>query len=146
MTSGKLTEDQRRRIHEALETVPFAKLIGIELEAVEPGLAVLGLDIRAELKQNNGVVHGGAIASLIDTATAFAIIPLLAEGERATTIDLTSSYLRPLETGRARATARVLRAGRRVVVVSAEVSDEGQNLAATALSTYLRLPTSKGFP
>ena len=86
MTSGKLTEDQRRRIHEALETVPFAKLIG------------------------------------------------------------KISYLCPLETGRARATARVLRAGRRVVVVSAEVSDEGQNLAATALSTYLRLPTSKGFP
>ena len=146
MTPGKLTEDQRRRIQEALETVPFAKLIGIELETVEPGLAVLGLDIRAELKQNNGVVHGGAIASLIDTATAFAIIPLLTEGERATTIDLTISYLRPLETGRARATARVLRAGRRVVVVSAEVSDEGQNLAATALSTYLRLPTSKAFP
>ena len=146
MTSVKLTEDQRRRIHEALEMVPFAKLIGIELETVEPGLAVLGLDIRAELKQNNGVVHGGAIASLIDTATAFAIIPLLAGGERTTTIDLTISYLRPLEIGRARATARVLRAGRRVVVVSAEVSDEGQNLAATALSTYLRLPTSKAFP
>jgi uncharacterized protein (TIGR00369 family) len=122
-----------------LDTVPFAKLIGLELEAIEPSQAVMSLRIRDELKQNNGLVHGGAIASLIDTTTAFAIIPLLAENERATTIDLTISYLRPLTTGRAIATARVLRAGRRVIAVSAEVSDEAKTLMATALSTYLRL-------
>ena len=139
MTAAELTEEQRRRIHEALETVPFAKLIGLELETIERGLAVMSLKIRADLKQNNGVVHGGAIASLVDTAMAFAIIPLLDEGERATTVDLTLNYLRPLTSGRARATARVLRAGRRVIAVSADVSDELSNLTATALSTYLRL-------
>jgi len=139
MTAVELTEEQRRRIHEALETVPFAKLIGLELETIERGLAVMSLKIRADLKQNNGLVHGGAIASLVDTAMAFAIIPLLDEGERATTVDLTLNYLRPLTSGRARATARVLRTGRRVIAVSADVSDELSNLTATALSTYLRL-------
>jgi uncharacterized protein (TIGR00369 family) len=139
MISPELSEDQRRRIHEALDTVPFAKLIGLELEDVAPLHAVMSLRIRDELKQNNGLVHGGAIASLIDTTTAFAIIPLLAQNERATTIDLTINYLRPLTTGRATATARVLRAGRRVIAVSAEVADDAKNLTATALSTYLRL-------
>ncbi len=139
MISSELTEDQRRRIHAALDTVPFAKLIGLELDKIEPGLAVMSFEIRDDLKQNSGVVHGGAIASLIDTAMAFAIIPLLAEGERTTTVDLTINYLRPLTIGRATATARVLRAGRSVIVVSADVSDERSNLAATALSTYLRL-------
>ena len=122
MTSSELTEDQRRRIRGALETVPFAKLIGLELDTIEPGLAIMSLRIRDDLMQNSRVVHGGAIASLIDTAMAFAIIPLLAEGERTTTVDLTINYLRPLTSGRAIATARVLRAGRRAIAVSADVS------------------------
>ena len=139
MTASDLTEAQLRRIERALDTVPFARLLGIHLESIEPGLSVLSLEIRDELKQNNGVVHGGAIASLIDTATAFAIIPLLAEKERTTTVDLTISYLRPLVSGVVKCSARVLRAGGRIVVVSAEVFDETGSLAASALSTYLRL-------
>lgn len=114
MNSEKLTPSQLERIQNALETVPFAKLLGIELEDMAPGTATLGFNIREDLKQNNGVVHGGAIASLVDTATAFAIISLLPPDEKATTADLTISYLRPLRNGRAHSTARVLRAGRRL--------------------------------
>jgi acyl-CoA thioesterase len=139
MTIPELTGAQRQRIEKALETVPFAKLLGIQLESVEPGHAVMSMAIRDELKQNHGVVHGGAIAALIDSAMAFAIIPLLAENERTTTVDLTIHYMRPLTQGSSRATARVVRAGRRVITVSAELFDEQGKLAATALSTYLRL-------
>jgi uncharacterized protein (TIGR00369 family) len=135
----ELTAAQRERIEKALDTVPFARLLGIKLDSVEPGHAVLSMQVREDLKQNHGVVHGGAIASLIDSATAFAIIPLLAENERTTTVDLTIHYLRPLLQGTARASARVLRAGRRVITVSAELFDHEEKLAATALSTYLRL-------
>jgi len=122
-----------------LEKVPFAKLLGIQLDSVEPGHAVLSMEIRPDLKQNHGVVHGGAIAALIDSAMALAIIPLLAENERTTTVDLTIHYLRPLTEGTARSSARVVRAGKRVITVSAELFDEHGKLAATALSTYLRL-------
>src|SRR5258705_4656259 len=139
MKSAKLTAAQEKRVRQALDKVPFAKLLGIELESFEAGSAVLALKLNARLKHTNGVVHGGAIASLIDTATAIAIITLLAPRERVTTVDLTISYLRPLTTGRARARARVLRAGRRLIAVSAEVSSDDGSLAATALSTYLRL-------
>ena len=135
----QLTEAQKERIKRALASVPFAKLLGLQVESVEPGLAVMTLPIRDDLKQNHGVVHGGAIASLIDSAMAFAIIPLLAEKERTTTVDLTVHYLRPLTEGVAKSTARVVRAGRRVIVVSAEVLDQNDRLVATALSTYLRL-------
>ena len=122
-----------------LDNVPFAKLLGIEIESVEPGHAVLSMKIRDELKQNHGVAHGGAIAALIDSAMAIAIMPLLAENERTTTVDLTIHYLRPLTEGTARASARVVRAGKRVITVSAELFDDQEKLAATALSTYLRL-------
>jgi acyl-CoA thioesterase len=139
MKSAKLTAAQEKHVRQALDQVPFAKLLGIELESFDAGSAALTLTLNENLKQNNGVVHGGAIASLIDTATAIAIITLLAPYERVTTVDLTISYLRPLLTGRARATARVLRAGRRLIAVSAEVSGDDGSLAATALSTYIRL-------
>jgi acyl-CoA thioesterase len=134
-----LTAAQKRRIQKAVKSVPYAKLLGFELDEVGPGAATLGLKIRKHLMQNHGVVHGGAIASLIDTATAFAIIPMLTPEEKVTTVDLTISYLRPITKGRVTATARVVRAGRRLFVVSAEVKAEDGKLAATALSTYIKL-------
>lgn len=142
MISKGLTEAQQRRIYQALETVPYARLMGFKLGAVEPGRATLTLEVRPELKQNRGVVHGGAIASLIDTATAFAILTTLAEGEQATTVDLTINYLKPLISGTAAATGRILRAGARIIVVAADVVDAEGNLVATALSSYLRRANS----
>jgi uncharacterized protein (TIGR00369 family) len=139
MTRAKITAGQLRRIQKAVDTVPFAQLLGIELDAIDTGTATLGFSIRHELTQNQGVVHGGAIAALIDTATAFAIISLLAPKEKVTTVDLTISYLRPLTTGRVTAVAKVVRAGRRLFVVSAEVLDHNGKLATTALSTYIKL-------
>ena len=122
-----------------LDNVPFAKLLGIEIESSVPGHAVLTMKIRHELLQNHGVAHGGSIAAVIDSAMAIAIMPMLAENERTTTVDLTIHYLRPLTQGTARASARVVRAGKRVITVSAELFDDQEKLAATAISTYLRL-------
>ena len=122
-----------------LDHVPFAKLLGIEVDSVEAGHAVLSMKVRDDLKQNHGVAHGGSVAALIDSAMAIAIMPMLSENERTTTLDLTIHYLRPLTEGTARASARVVRAGKRVITVSAELFNEQGKLAATALSTYLRL-------
>jgi uncharacterized protein (TIGR00369 family) len=139
MTANRPDAAQLRRIQEALGTVPFAKLLGFELDDIGSGTATLAVDVRHDLTQNAGLVHGGVIASLIDTATAFAILSLLAPNESVTTVDLTISYLRPVMTGRLRATATVVRAGRRLFVVSAEVLDENEKLVSTALSTYIRV-------
>ena len=139
MNTAELNDEQRRRIEHARESVPYLKLLGIEVESVAPGTATLVLPAREELMRNDDIMHGGAMASLIDSAFAFAIIPLLGEGERTVTVDLTLHYLRPVSSGAAKAVARVVRAGRRVITVSAELFDENDKLAATALSTYLRL-------
>ncbi|MGI8917883.1 MAG: PaaI family thioesterase [Pyrinomonadaceae bacterium] len=139
MNTGKLDSAHVERLSQALDSVPFAKFLGIELDEIDAGVATLSFEIKPELKQNHGVVHGGAIASLIDSATAFAIISLLPTDEHATTVDLTISYLRPLTGGRAKAVARVIRSGKRLIVVSAELFDDGGSLAATALSTYIKI-------
>lgn len=139
MTEQKLTSAQLKRIDKALKSVPYAKLLGLELAEISPGTATLHMPVRRELTQNHGVVHGGAIASLIDSATAFAIISLLHPKERVTTVDLTISYLRPVTEGRLRSVARVVRAGRRLFAVSADVFDSRGRLTATALTTYIRI-------
>lgn len=122
-----------------LDDVPFAKLLGIEVDSLEPGHAVLSMQMRDDLMRNGGIAHGGAVATLIDSAMAFAIVQLLGENEHTVTVDLTIHFLRPLSEGTARASARVVRAGKRVITVSAELFDHSDKLAATAISTYLRL-------
>ena len=142
MSEAKLTATQLERAYKALSKVPYVTLLGIELEDIGMGTATLMLPVRKELMQNHGVVHGGAVASLIDSAMAFAIIPLLSADEKVTTVDLTISYLRPVTEGQMTASAKVIRAGRRLISVSAEVFNSDQSLTATALSTYIRLSGS----
>jgi uncharacterized protein (TIGR00369 family) len=134
-----LTAEEEKRIREAFERVPFAHFLKIELGEVKRGSATLHLEVRDELRQNNGVVHGGVIASLVDTAAAFAIITSLEQDQTTTTVDLTIHYLRPLLRGRATAQARILRVGRRIMTIRVDVLDETQALAATALTSFIRL-------
>ena len=75
--------------------IPYIKLLGMELVDLKTGEAVMRLKMRDELRQPHGLLHGGATASLIDTAMAFAVITRLDEGEKASTVDLTVHYLRP---------------------------------------------------
>jgi uncharacterized protein (TIGR00369 family) len=133
-----LTPEEQERIREAFARVPFAHFLKLELGEVRRGEATLYLEVRDELRQNNGVVHGGVIASLVDTAAAFAILTSLEKGQT-TTVDLTIHYLRPLLEGRVTAEARVLRAGRRIIAITVDVTDETQTLAATALTSFIRL-------
>jgi uncharacterized protein (TIGR00369 family) len=130
------TEDEQR-LREIFRKIPYVQMIGIELVALKRGAATLRLALRDELMRNGGIAHGGVIASLIDTASAFAVMSGLEPDKTTTTIDLTIQYLRPLAKGQARAQARVLRMGRRVAVVSVDVTDEREVLAATALTSYL---------
>lgn len=142
MNTPDLTDEQRRRVEAARESVPFLKVLGVEVDSVGPGSATLLLPVRKELMRNDGILHGGAVASVIDSAFAFAIIPLLDDNERTVTTDMTIHYLRPLGGGVTKTVARVVRAGRRVITVSAELFDENGKLAATALSTYLRMTSA----
>jgi uncharacterized protein (TIGR00369 family) len=139
MSENDLDEAQMVRAREAFASVPYAKFLGLELGELRSGEATVHLDVRDELKQNHGVVHGGAIASLIDTASAFAVVTRLEADEGVTTTDLTIHYLRPVTAGRLTATARIIRGGRRLFVLSIEVADNQGRLIATAVTTYIKL-------
>jgi len=127
------------RARAAFAAVNYAKFLGLELGEMSNGEVSIHLEIRDELKQNQGVVHGGAVASLIDTASAFAVLTQIETHERVTTTDLTIHYLRPITSGRIIATARIIRGGRRLFVLSVEVLNDAGVLVATAVTTYIKI-------
>ncbi len=124
-------------MHEVFARIPFANSLGIRLDDLQLGSATLSLETREELTRNGGLMHGGALASLIDTASAFAAMTLLEPDQQTVTIDLTIHYLRAVTGGIIKAHARALRAGRRVIVLSVEVTNQDGALVATAVTTYL---------
>jgi uncharacterized protein (TIGR00369 family) len=137
MSEDALSAEHERRIREIFDTIPYIRHLGIQLGEIKRGTATLHLEISDDLKRNNGVVHGGAVASLVDTAAAFAIMTTLESGETTTTIDLTIHFLRPIR-GRATADAHVVRSGRRVSVIAIDVFDEAKLVAATALTSFIK--------
>ena len=139
MSANELDAARVARAREAFASVPYAKLLGFELGEIGPGAVSIRLEVRDELRQNQGVVHGGAVASLIDTAAAFAVLTQIETNERVTTTDLTVHYLRPTNSGRLTASARIVRGGRRLFVLSVEVTNDQQILVATAVTTYIKL-------
>jgi uncharacterized protein (TIGR00369 family) len=139
MKNRSLTVFRRKHLQKLLTTVPFPCLLGIQLKHIEFGCARLLLDVKDDFKQNDSVVHGGVIATLIDTATAFASLSVINPKERVATVDLTIKYLNSWTSGHAMASARVIKAGSRLLTISAEVRDERKTLIATALSTYVRI-------
>jgi uncharacterized protein (TIGR00369 family) len=94
------------------------------------------MDARARHKQLNGVVHGGILAAMADTAGAIAAYTTVPKGTALATIELKINYLEAVPGGRIRAEARVLRTGRNFVVTECAIFDQKGALAAKALLTF----------
>ncbi len=135
----EITPEQRAFAEKALHSLPFSRLIGMRLVGLEPDVATISIEMRDDLRQPSGVLHGGVTATLIDTAMAFAVRTRLAPTDATATIDLTVHYLRPHTSGLFTCTAKVVRAGKRIFTLSAEVHNEEGKLIATGLSTYTRV-------
>jgi uncharacterized protein (TIGR00369 family) len=135
----EFSEERRQIAADKLNNLPFAKLMGMRLVDMRPNEAVVEITMRDDLRQPSGVLHGGVTATLIDTAMAFAVRTYLTDTEPTATIDLTVHYLRPHVEGKAICTARVVKPGKRIFTVSAEIHNEAGMLIATGLSTYTRL-------
>jgi acyl-CoA thioesterase len=139
-----ITPEREKAVREKFETNHFPRLLGIEIDDIQPGRARLSVEVRKELLQLQGVMHGGAIASLIDTAVAFAIIGASDSDSRFTTVEMKVNYLSAIRGGRVIADARLIRDGRRIVVAECDVFDSQGQLAAKGLLTYIRLNERRG--
>jgi uncharacterized protein (TIGR00369 family) len=138
-TINEVTDAHREFAANALHNLPFAKLIGMRLVDLKMDEATISIEMRDDLRQPSGVLHGGVTATLIDTAMAFAVRTRLSPDAATATIDLTVHYLRPLVEGYASCTAKVVRAGKRIFTVAADVENAEGKLIATGLSTYTKV-------
>ena len=131
--------DTRSYIEVAQRTLrdnPATSVLGFEAVSVTQGRAVLRLDVASKHRQVHGVVHGGILAALADTASAIAAYTTVPPGTAIATVELKINYLEAVPEGTVKADARVLRAGRNFVVAECELIDARGRLAAKALMTF----------
>jgi uncharacterized protein (TIGR00369 family) len=120
--------------------MPFADLIGIETVAMGPDEVRLRLPWSAARCTSAGIMHGGALMSLADTAggaLAFLNLPDGATGT--TTTDSATRFLGAVRDGYAEAVARVVHKGRSLIVIDTELRDAGGRLVARTSQAQLVL-------
>ena len=127
-------------VQQRIDANPFSKLLRLRVTELWPDGAELELPIREEVKQMLGLVHGGALATLVDSATACAIWPRLeAEGLKAVTLELKINFLAAPKGAYCRSRAELLRYGRSTAYLEAGISDASGKLCCRASATYFIL-------
>jgi len=104
----------------------FPALLGIEYVDVRPGHVVSCLEVRADLlAPTNGLLHGGALITLADSACGIGAALSLPDGARGhATVELKANFLAPMREGRVRCDAQLVHGGRSTQVWDATLTDE----------------------
>ena len=118
---------------------PIMHTLGMEGIEVTDGGVVFSLYPQEYHYNPLGTVHGGVLATMLDTAAACSVHSTLAAGERYTSVDLTVKFLRAVtaESGRLRAEGSVIQRGRRTALAQAQLFDAQGRLVAHATSTCM---------
>lgn len=119
----------------------YVKRLDLRVSAVRPGEIDVVLPVAAELVHGGGVVCGQAIMAAVDTAMVLAMIADLGEFRPMTTVQLQTSFLRPVprDTAEVLLTARILRRGKSLAFGEISVRTPDGKLAAQATTTYALL-------
>ena len=120
---------------------PIAVLVGMSIQAADPGRVTFGLDVGEHLYNPIGSVHGGVFCTLLDSAMGCAVHSSLDRGQAYTTLELKVNIVRALTvtTPSVVATGQVVSAGRRVVTASGQITGPDGTLYAHATTTCLVL-------
>jgi uncharacterized protein (TIGR00369 family) len=122
-------------VQQRLRASGTARQLGFEIVEVEPGRVVLRMRVREHHKQVHGVVHGGVLAALADTAGGLASYTA-ASGPRVATIEMKINYLEAVAGGTVVADARVVRIGKHIAVVDCDIRQDSERLVGKALMSF----------
>jgi uncharacterized protein (TIGR00369 family) len=128
-------------------TQSFAKqtimgLIGAELTRVEPGIVEITLPYRADLAQQHGYLHAGIVTTIADSACGYAAYSLMPANSEVLSVEFKVNLLRPAKGETFKAVAEVVKAGKTLTVVRADVfgvDRDQRELVATMLGTMICL-------
>lgn len=121
---------------EWIACAPFEEYLGMKIEEARDGRAVLTMPFLVRLAQGKGLMHGGAITALADTAVAMAIKSVLPEGSHFVTVELSLMFHAPVKCGTVRAVAWIAERDDRCIQGTAEVYDENGVKTATFHSAF----------
>jgi uncharacterized protein (TIGR00369 family) len=124
---------------------PIARLLDMWPTKIDVGLVVFECTPDESAYNPIGMIHGGLLCTLADSAAGCAVHTTLDAGVGYSSIDITVNFLRPvtLDSGTLVATGRVVKPGRRVATATAEIVDGAGKLVATASSNCLIMAPSR---
>jgi uncharacterized protein (TIGR00369 family) len=106
------------RIHQSFLRQGMMQQLGARLDRVAPGEVDIALPYSDRVTQQQGGFHGGAMGALADIAGGYAALTVAPEGMEVTTVEYKINFLAAFQGGELRATGKVLRAGKRLIVTS----------------------------
>src|SRR5215210_6116844 len=133
--------DFERRVRENFSRQQVMRLIGASLKRVEPGAVDIMLPYRNDLTQQNRYIHAGIITTVADSACGYAAYTLMPAGSEVLSVEFKVNLLRPAAGEVFVAEARVLKAGKTLVVTRCDVHGlvaDKTKLIATMLATMIR--------
>ena len=136
INQGSFTGPHHFEMPQWIACAPFEELLGMEIVSASDGRATLTMPFVKSLAQGGGLLHGGALVSLADTAVVMAIKSLLAPKTHFATITLQTQFLRPVKQGRVTAEAAVVFIDQRVLQGHAKIYDEVGRTAVRFESTF----------
>jgi len=116
----------------------FAERLGARAEVADDGSALLAFTARDEHLNQAGTLHGGVLATLVDTAMGTAVRSAVGDDDVPATSQLTVTYLRPGKPGELTVTARVRTRGEHLTVCEADVEQDEKALVH-AVATFALL-------
>ncbi len=139
--------DQRylEELQDRLARSAFHTWVGLFVESVGDGEARLGIELQPHHFNQQGIVHGGLISMLADTAIGLALRSRLGPGLTHRTAQLNVHFLRHSERGRLVGIGRALHSGKRMGYGEAEVRDDDGELLARASGTFIILAAPGAF-
>ncbi|MGW4248732.1 PaaI family thioesterase [Nocardia sp. NPDC004722] len=142
--SDALSTSQEARLRESIGRQTLLTTLGIAVASLAPGRVVLELPFRADLCQQNGFVHAGAITTLADSACGYAAMSLQPLDRDILTVEFKVNLMSPAVGQRFLATATVVKSGRTLTVCTAEVHSDTNGAGPIALmqATLMALPAA----
>jgi uncharacterized protein (TIGR00369 family) len=133
--------DYEARVRDSFGRQPFMAHIGARITALAPGFCEITVDYRRELTQQHGFVHGGVLASIADSAAGYAAFSLMPADASVLTVEYKLNLLRPGRGEAMIARGRVLKPGRTLSIVQADVfaRASGEEQVVSSLQTLMCL-------
>ena len=147
MDVNSTTSELFRRIETSFLRQGMMRHLGVRLLRVEPGLCELALPHSERVTQQQGGFHGGAMGSLADIAGGYAAMTVVGLDSEVTTVEYKINFLAGFTSGELRAVGRVVKAGRRIIVTTAEVThlDPGGTSTACAVMQQTIMAVAKTY-